>query len=159
MICLPLNNVIRQRTNKKVGSLPFIFLSYLLMGFVMMISSCSKINMNLPEIQVLVMPIVGDTSTIFEFHIQGLDYFQFSRSPFVFKWDFNNDSIVDYQNELSENVLYKFDTIGNYCCLAFLEDQSGKKSSAQCNFRIIGNNQDSDNIVDPRDGANYKIVN
>jgi len=119
--------------------------------------SCSRENLP-PVARLVVFPLVGDSTTFFEFRAgASTDDRNYSKS-LRYRWDYNQDGIWDTEFDPGKTLIRQFAIPGIHSVAVEVTDLDGLTSIAQDTVEVIGLNRDIDTLTDPRDGNKYRIV-
>jgi len=131
---------------------------YIILLILLAILSCQKDHTPLPEVGIVMVPVIGDTSLYFEFEAVGDHQFMQNRGIYSYQWDYDGDQQWDHTGRDCGINLFKFSEPGSYHITLKIKDGSGQFKLTGLNVRILGENTDINTLVDPRDGQSYRIV-
>jgi len=111
-----------------------------------------------PYAQIESFPLIGDSTTLFEFNSDGSYDKKGNGLALQYRWDFNGDLIWDTDYSYETKYVKRFPIPGTYYISVEVINNNGLTAVAGDSIIVFGMNKDTSTLIDPRDGKSYQIV-
>ena len=122
-----------------------------------LLSNCGK-ELLPPTINLIIFPLVGDTTTLFELNASDSHDDRSYDIALQYRWDFDHDLVWDTEYSTDKIEFRKFEQPGQYIIAVEVRDLDGLTSISRDTLSSFGRNHDFGLMTDPRDDQAYKTV-